>query len=89
MPRPDHRTHEERADLFPFIALGLEEEDCPRFAAALDRYVAKVLRSEIEWLKSLPTQQATGLQGPYWYGQGFTDAANELEESVWELEAPG
>lgn len=87
MNRPDHRKHEEREDLFPFIALGLEEEDCPQFAAALDRYVIKVLRSEIDWLDSLPSpKQATALRGPYWYGQGFKDALDELRESADRLE---
>lgn len=87
MGRPDHRAHEEREDLFPYIALGLEEEDCPRFARALDRYVAKVLRTEAEWLKSLPQpKQATGLQGPYWYGQGWEEAADELHEAADRIE---
>lgn len=85
--RPDHRKHEEREGLFLFLGLGLEEEDCPQFAAALDRYVTRVLRSEAEWLRSLPQpKQATGLQGPYWYGQGWDDAAHELNESADRVE---
>lgn len=88
--RPDHRKHEERAALFPFVGAGLGEEDCPSFTAALDLYVSKVLRSEAGWLHSMPQpQQATGLRGPYWYGQGFREAADELEESADRLEPFG
>lgn len=81
--RPDHRKHEERADLFSFVAMDLGEEGLPEFAAALDRYAARILRTESEWLRNHPTAyQATGLQGPHWYGQGFKDAGYELDGSA-------
>lgn len=86
MQRPDHREHKERSDLFPFIVLGLEEEDLPEFAAALDRYVAKVLLTEAAYLENHPTAYgATALTGKYWYGQGWKDASAELEESAGRL----
>jgi hypothetical protein len=40
-----------RASLFGFIGAGLEEDDCPTFAAALDAYVhelAEEIRADAE-----------------------------------------
>lgn len=77
---------EAREALFLFLG-PFEEEDCPSFAAALDRYGAALIREQAAHLESMP-HEPTALTGPYWYGQGWKDAIRELQERADYME-PG
>ena len=78
-------TAEARAALFGFVAAGMEEEDLPAFANALDTYVAGLLIGLANQFESLG-MSATGLTGPMWYGEGFKDAMRHIEEIGWAMD---
>ena len=78
-------TAEARAALFGFVSAGAEEGDLPAFADALDKYLAAVLIGLANEFEKLG-DSATGLQGPMWYGAGFRDAMQHIEEIGWAID---
>jgi len=78
-------TAEARAALFGFVAAGMEEEDLPAFADALDKYVAGLLIGLANTFENLGNG-ATALRGPMWYGEGFKDAMRHIEEIGWAMD---
>ena len=78
-------TKEARAALFTHVLAGAGEEDLPEFSKALDRYVAALLVGLSKKLLDIP-HDATALTGPYWFGQGWEDAAKQVEEYGWYID---
>lgn len=78
-------TAEAREKLFCFVAAGMDEEDLPAFADALDRYLAGVLIGLANAFENLGNG-ATALTGPMWYGEGFKDAMRHIEEIGWAMD---